>query len=288
MWVEIVWGSLWASKILAKLCPFCFKHLIGVVSAETAKYATIISALEVPITLLGWSFVSFITFIPIMTRNPTQRALSDTTPKGWEDTLRQILAALTIIALVYLIQKALIQFVAVNFHKVSYEERITKNKHATRILARLYEHSRALFPSFTRDFHSDDAILAAHAHNRPASGTMTPTMKNVRKVVNRATSAFGAAAQEITGKQIFQTTSPYNTVVNALGSTAGCASLARRLWYSFVPEGTEVLQQRDLEDVFGNPEEAKEAIMLFDKVSLRQVALTTRTETEMLRLRRLK
>ena len=76
MWVEIVWLSLWASKIFAKLLPFLFRHLIGFVSAGTAKYATIIAALEVPVTLLAWSFISFITFIPVMTRNPTQRSLN--------------------------------------------------------------------------------------------------------------------------------------------------------------------------------------------------------------------
>jgi len=284
--VEIVWCSLWASKIFAKLLPFMFKFLVGVVSAGTAKYATIISALEVPNTLLAWNFISFITFIPMMTRNPTQRASGDTTVKDWEGTLRQILAALTIISLVYLIQKTFIQFVAVNFHKVSYEERITKNKHATHILARLYEQSHTLYPSFTRDFHNDDFILSqthnrsassilnfSQTHMRSVSGNATPSaMKHVfgetRKAVNRATSAFGAAAQEITGKPIFQTTSPYNTVVDALASTAGCTSLARRLWFSFVGEGQAELREQDLVGVFGNVEEAKEAIELFDKVSL--------------------
>jgi len=276
-WVEVVWTSLWASKIFAKLLPFLFKHIVGFVSASTAKYATIISALEVPVTLLAWSFVSFITFIPMMTRNPTQRALNDTTVKGWEGTLRQILAALCVTALVYLIEKTFIQFIAINFHKVSYEERIRKNKASVHILARLYEQSRALFPTFTHDFAFEDAVLLnmkagerGHRHNN--SGTATPTMRAVlggaKKAVNKATSAFGSAAQEITGKQIFQPTSPYNTVVEALSSTATCTSLARRLWYSFAAEGEQVLHKRDFEEVLGNSEEADEAMLLFDKVNL--------------------
>src|SRR5579859_219566 len=183
MWVEIVWLSLWAAKIFAKLLPFIFKHLIGVVSPATAKYSTIITALEVPVTLLAWMFVSFITFIPIMTRNPTQRALNDTAVQDWQGTLRQILAALTVIALVYLIQKTFIQFVAVNFHKVSYEERIKKNKAAVHILARLYEQSHALFPTFTADFQNEDEILMKTSPRRAgyssASGTATPTVRAV-------------------------------------------------------------------------------------------------------------
>ena len=219
-WVEIVWLSLWVSKIFAKILPFLFKHLIGVVSAGTAKYATIIAALEVPITLLTWTFISFITFIPIMTRNPTQRSLNDTAVKGWERTLRQILAAITVTASIYLLQKTFIQFVAVNFHKVSYEERILKNKAAVHILARLYEQSKALFPNFTQDFEYDDGVLMGKVARTEGtyngSGTTTPTMRAVlggaKKAVNKATSAFGSAAQEITGKQIFQPTAPYSVV----------------------------------------------------------------------------
>ena len=209
-----------------------------------------------------------------MTRNPTQRALDDSTVRDWEGTLRQILAALVVTALVYLIEKTFIQFIAVNFHKVSYEERIRKNKASVHILARLYEQSRALFPTFTQDFAFEDTVLL-NMKRRPGhkntSGTVTPTMRAVlggaKKAVNKATSAFGSAAQEITGKQIFQPTSPYNTVVEALMTTAACISLARRLWYSFAAEGEEVLHKRDFEEVLGNAEEANEAMLLFDKVS---------------------
>lgn len=213
----------------------------------------------------------------MMTRNPTQRASGDTTVKDWEGTLRQILAALTVIALVYLIQKTFIQFVAVNFHKVSYEERIKKNKESVHILARLYEQSRALFPTFTNDFQYEDELLMRlkfpdgnKSGSRSDSGTATPTMRAVlggaKKAVNKAASAFGSAAQEITGKQILQPTSPYNLVLEALATSHSCTTLARRLWYSFAAEGEQVLHQQDFEEVLGNTEEAQEAMLLFDKV----------------------
>lgn len=290
MWVEIVWISFWVSKIFAKLLPYLFKFFVGFVSAGTAKYSTIIAALEVPFALLAWSFVSFVTFIPIMTRNPTERASGDTDVRGWEATLRQILAALTVIALVYLIQKTFIQFVAINFHKVSYEQRIQKNKHSVHILARLYEQSRALFPQFSQDFKHDDEVLMGVGGEtklgyRSVSGTATPTMRAVlggaKKAVNKATSAFGSVAQEVTGKQIFQPTSPYSVVVEALASSSSCTSLARRLWFSFTVEGEEVLHQQDLEEVLGNAEEAREAMQLFDKVCSLPYPTDDRTGTEM-------
>jgi hypothetical protein len=272
MWVEIVWGALWASKIFAKILPFLFRQIVGFVSVGTAKYSLILMALEVPLTLVAWTFVSFVTFIPIMTRNPTQRALGDTSVNSWEGVVRQILAALLVIALVYLAEKLLIQLVAVNFHKVSYEQRIQKNKAAVHTLARLYEHSRVLFPSFTRDFELEDALLdyCPKPGNSSASGTSTPRVRAVlggaKRAVNRATSAFGSAAQEITGKQIFQPSSPYNIVLDALSSSEGRTSLARRLWYSFAAEGEQALQKSDFEEVLGSAEEAHEAMDLFDKV----------------------
>src|SRR5271156_106235 len=278
MWVEIVWTSLWVSSIFAKLLPWLFKELVGFVSAGTAKYHTIIKALEVPNTLVVWTFISFITFIPIMTRNPTNRAEGNTSVQDWEGTLRQILAAVLVSACVYWVQKAFIQFVAVNFHKVSYEERIHKNKAAVHILARLYEQSTVLFPTFTHDFSYDDDVLfrgdtgttAGQQPNRPGnhhtSGTATPTMRAVKRAVNKATSAIGSAAQEITGnKNILQPTSPYNVVVEALGKTDTSMSLARRLWFSFCAEGEQALRLADFEEVLGNPEEATEAMNLFDK-----------------------
>lgn len=212
-----------------------------------------------------------------MTSNPTQRASGDTTVKDWEGTLRQILAAVTVIALVYLIQKTFIQFVAVNFHKVSYEERIKKNKASVHILARLYEQSRSLFPTFTQDFRYEDELLMGMKNpgkhkqgSQSVSGTATPTMRAVlggaKRAVNKATTAFGSAAQEITGKQIFQPGTPYNTVVDALATTETCTSLARRLWYSFAAEGEQVVHLQDFEEVLRNPEEAREAMLLFDRV----------------------
>ena len=229
-------------------------------------------------TLLAWTFISFVTFIPLVTRNPTQRAAEDTAVKGWEATLRQILAATCVVALVYLIQKTFIQFVAVNFHKVSYEQRIQKNKQAVHILARLYEESRRLFPTFTKEFtYDDEALMGIREPTRMtekstwnSSGSNTPTVRAVlggaRKAVNKATSAFGSAAQEITGKQLFQATSPHTVVVEALAGSDTCVALARRLWFSFAVEGEQIVRRADLEEVLGNEEEAKEALNLFDRV----------------------
>jgi hypothetical protein len=222
-----------------------------------------------------------------MTRNPTQLAEGDTTAQGWEATLRQILAATCVSALVYLVEKAFIQFVAVNFHKVSYEQRIVQNKHDVNILAKLYEQSRALYPTFTQDFADDDELLMrlksshhpGHHSTFSTSGTTTPTMRAVLGGAKKAVSAFGSAAQEITGKRVFQATSPHTVVIEALNNAKTCSSLARRLWFSFAEEGETVLRLVDLEEVLGDPDEAREAAQLFDKVRCLTIKILLATLT---------
>ena len=51
MQLEIVWSSLWVSKLFAKALPWIFQALVGVVSASVKKYSLVIRALEIPLSL---------------------------------------------------------------------------------------------------------------------------------------------------------------------------------------------------------------------------------------------
>lgn len=64
-WVEIVWLSLWISKIVAQMLPAVFQFLCGIVSSGTRKYALVIKALEIPLSLVGWALASLATFKPV-------------------------------------------------------------------------------------------------------------------------------------------------------------------------------------------------------------------------------
>ena len=70
-WIEVVWVSLWACKIFAKFIPYVFQFLCGIVSSGTRKYALILRALETPITIVLWSVVSLVTFLPVSTDTGT-------------------------------------------------------------------------------------------------------------------------------------------------------------------------------------------------------------------------
>lgn len=64
-WVEIVWLSIWVSKLVARALPWVFQFLCGIVSSGTRKYALVLKALEIPLSLSGWALASLATFLPV-------------------------------------------------------------------------------------------------------------------------------------------------------------------------------------------------------------------------------
>lgn len=64
-WLEIVWLSMWVSKLVARSLPWVFQFLCGIVSSGTRKYAQVLKSLEIPLSLSGWALASLATFIPV-------------------------------------------------------------------------------------------------------------------------------------------------------------------------------------------------------------------------------
>jgi hypothetical protein len=63
--IQVVWCSLWVSKLAAKALPYIFQALVGVVSSGVKKYSLVLRALEVPLSLVGWSIASLCTYLPV-------------------------------------------------------------------------------------------------------------------------------------------------------------------------------------------------------------------------------
>jgi hypothetical protein len=74
-WVECVWLSLWVSKLAAKSLPYIFQFLCGIVSSGTRKYALVLRALEIYLSLSGWALASLATFIPVCLRGRLERII---------------------------------------------------------------------------------------------------------------------------------------------------------------------------------------------------------------------
>lgn len=205
-----------------------------------------------------------------MTRNPTQRAQHDTTPKPWELIIQKVLAATLIASLLFLTEKLLIQLISIGYHRKQFNAKIKDSKHNIHLMSLLYDASRALSPAYCPEFAEEDYIINdsittdSISPSHRISGTATPMrlLQNVGRVGDKITSAFGNIAQEVTGKQVFNPTSAHSIVVEALEKNKSSEALAKRLWMSFVVEGKVALYQEDILEVLG-PDRHDEAIECF-------------------------
>jgi hypothetical protein len=303
-WIEVVWLSLWVSKSLAHFLPYIFQFLVGIVSSGTRKYALILKALEIPLSIVGWSLVSLATFIPIMTQNPDTVRAKDTGIKPWESTVKQILFALLICSLILLGEKTLVQLISMSYHRKQYDTRIKESKHNVYLLGQLYEASRSMFPEYCKEFWEEDTIISdsilgaaakrARVRSRHRSAVPLRLIQNVGhnavRFGDKITAAFGNVAHEITGKDVFNPSSAHSVVVHALEKKRSSEALARRIWMSFVVEGKDALYEDDILEVLGAQREgeALECFQILDRdgngdISMDEMILTV---SEMGRVRK--
>lgn len=273
-WIEVVWLSLWVSKLVAKAVPFVFMFLCGVVSSGTRKYAQILKAVEIPLSLVGWAVTSLVTFTALTAAN-----LNFDSQAGWIGIMKKLLAPALIAALIYLGEQLVIQLISVNYHRRSFHGRIKDSKHAVHLIGLLFEASRMLFPMYCPEFEEEDYVIndsieaivaknVGHRMGHHKSGSLNPVrlIGNVGRMGDKVTSVFGNIASEITGKHVFNPNSAHSIVVEALEKTRSSEALAKRLWMSFVVEGKEALYPDDIKEVLGpaNSEEADEAFVTLD------------------------
>lgn len=272
LWIEIVWLSIWVSKLVSKTIPWVFMFLCGVVSSGTRKYALILKAVEIPLSLVGWAVTCLTTFEGLTSNTINGRDKTDN--PHWISVVRNLLISSLIAALIFLGEKMVIQLISINYHRRSFEGRIKESKHNIHLLGLLYDASRTLFPMYCREFMEEDYIindgieaLIAKTTGQPVhhrSGSVTPMklIGQVGRVGDKVTSIFGNIASEITGKQVFNPNSAHSVVVEALEKTRSSEALAKRLWMSFVVEGKESLYAEDIEEVLG-PNRKGEAVEVF-------------------------
>lgn len=273
-WIEIVWLSLWVSKLMAKTIPYVFMFLCGVVSSGTRKYAQILKAVEIPLSLVGWAVTSLVTFIAL-----TGPRLNFGNEFGWVGVMKKLLGPALIASIIFLVEQLVIQVISVNYHRRSFDGRIKDSKQAVHMLGLLFDASRTLFPMYCPEFKEEDFVIndsieaivsknVARRMGHSKSGSLAPLrlIGNVGRIGDKVTSVFGNIASEITGKHVFNPNAAHSIVVEALEKTRSSEALAKRLWMSFVVEGKEALYPDDIKEVLGpaNEEDAEEAFMALD------------------------
>ena len=131
IWLEIVWGVLWASRIITAVLPMLFGAIANMVgSSNHKKWKDIGSQLEFPTALFLWLLGVLCSFLPIMN---SHRASSGDWSDGrpyikWIDIVNKVIIALFVLAALNLVEKILIQWIATSFHLRTYAYRIEQNK----------------------------------------------------------------------------------------------------------------------------------------------------------------
>ena len=294
-WLEVCWVGLWVSKIFAHWLPGIFQFFCGIVSSGVRKYALVIKALELPLSLVGWALISLATFQPICTQTPNSPdgdPLGNTAPH-WISVMQHVLAAALIASIVFLVERIIIHLLSISYHRKQFDERIKDSKHQIHLLGLLYDASRTMFPAYCPEFAEEDEVIhdsieinignGKKGKKGKNSGSATPMqfVRDAGKIGDKLTSAFGNMAQEVTGKTLFNPESAHSIVVEALEKNRSAEALARRLWLSFVIEGQDALYQDDVIEVLGQNRgpEAEECFTVLDRdgngdVSLDEMILT--------------
>ncbi|KAL4920774.1 Mechanosensitive ion channel-domain-containing protein [Aspergillus aurantiobrunneus] len=260
VWLEIVWLTLWAGRIVAKLLPGPVNVVASIFTNSSKKWRDVAIQLELPATLFFWWLGIEISFLPTMKNHHVD---GNPGTRSWENTLNKIIISIFVWTILNLVEKFLLQLIAMNFHKRTYSDRIEINKFQIGSLTKLY--------AFSRDRITETDEAFEEKQDQSGSGTKTP-LRYAGKAkglalgaLNRVGDVAGAVAADFTGRKANNSTHPSQVVIALLRTTNGCQTLARRLYRTFVRDGFDTVFPGDLKEAFDDNEEAEAAFSMFDK-----------------------
>jgi hypothetical protein len=258
VWLEIVWLSLWAARLVAKCLPVPMGWISSIFTNNSKKWRDLGKQLELPATIFLWWLGVLISFLPTMTNHHVN---GNKATKHWEQTLNKVIISVFVGATLNFVEKIIIQLIAISFHLRTYADRIEVNKFQIGSLTKLYIYSKAKIAE-------EDAVFE---EKQPPSGTKTPAMyaqqaqKAVNKAIAKVGDVAGTVAGDFTGKKVAKSGHPSQVVLALLHTSSGSQVLARRMYRTFVLEGADTIKMDDLKLAFDSEDEAEAAFSMFDK-----------------------
>ncbi|KAK4988064.1 hypothetical protein LTR50_004180 [Elasticomyces elasticus] len=259
IWLEIVWLTLWAGRILAKCLPWPIGLISSLFTNNSKKWRDMGKQLELPATIFFWWLGIEISFLPTM-KYHQRSGSSDSQP--WMITMNKVLISFFVSSVLNFVEKIIIQLIAISFHLRTYQDRIELNKFQIGSLTKLYSFSKEKIAMEDSEFEGPSA---------PGSGARTPAQylqeaqKQTKEVFSKFGDVAGKIAGDFTGKQVTKSTHPHQVILTLLSTTGGSQILARRLYRTFAREETETVYSDDLRNAFENDDEANAAFSMFDK-----------------------
>ncbi|EGC40669.1 mechanosensitive ion channel family [Histoplasma capsulatum var. duboisii H88] len=259
VWLEIVWLTLWAGRIVAKFLPIPMGLVASVLTNNSKKWRDLGKQLELPATLFFWWLGIEISFLPTMTNHHIDGSRGT---KSWEVVVNKIIVSVFVGATLNFIEKIIIQLIAISFHLRTYADRIEINKFQIGSMAKLYAYSKEKIKMEDCDFEESP---------QQTSGMRTPmqyagvAQRVARTALSRVGDVAGAVAGDFTGKKVARSNHPHQVVLTLLSTTSGSQVLARRMYRTFVRDGFDTIFSGDLKAAFDNSDEAEAAFTMFDK-----------------------
>ncbi|OTA67775.1 hypothetical protein K449DRAFT_323797 [Hypoxylon sp. EC38] len=264
IWLEVVWLSLWAARIVTSIMPYIvsvFAKILG--SGNAKKWKAAGRQLELHTALFLWMLAVLVSYYPILNSHKVPAKVPDEADTeypniGWIDVVNKVIIAFFVLATLNWVEKILIQWIAESFHLRTYSSRIETNKQSIAYLVHLYEHSK------------DKLVSEASVMNTQGqgSGTRTPLAmfsENARDTIAKVSDLANRVAGDFTGREVKLRNHPRKVVSELLRNSNSAQVLARRLFRTFAKPGAEVLTPQDLNPAFPTIEDAEAAFLVFDR-----------------------
>ncbi|KAI9926463.1 hypothetical protein ASPWEDRAFT_119705 [Aspergillus wentii DTO 134E9] len=260
VWLEIVWLTLWAGRIVSKCIPVPVGVLASIFTNNGKKWRDLAKQLELHGTIFFWWLGVEISFLPTMKNHHVD---GDKATRSWENTVNKIIISIFVWTILNLIEKFIIQLIAISFHLRTYADRIEINKFQIGSLVKLYDFSKAKIEAADDEFEEKGEASGTGAKTplRYAKGAG----RVAKGALNKVGDVAGAVAADFTGRKATNSSHPYSVVLTLLRTTSGCQVLARRLYRTFVRDGFDTVFSGDLKEAFDNNDEADAAFVMFDK-----------------------
>ncbi|KAH8909076.1 hypothetical protein BR93DRAFT_950602 [Coniochaeta sp. PMI_546] len=262
IWLEVVWLTLWAARLVTAIMPFILElcaKLVG--SVNPTKWKDIGRQIELHMALFLWMLAVIASFLPIVNTHRVGVDPDATPPYiKWIDIVDKIIIALFVLATLNFVEKILIQWIATSFHMRTYSDRIAQNRLETDYCVRLYEYAKTL--ELTKSEGWDEFGQSQ------ASGARTPYQSfhhNARRTLNRVGNVANRMAGDFTGRKILKGNHPRKVVTELLRNTPSSHTLARLFYRTFVRPDRDTITFEDLQPAFTSVEDAETCFSVFDK-----------------------
>lgn len=259
VWLEIFWLTLWAGRLVSRCLPHAFTLLSSLFTNNVKKYRDLGRQLEMPFAIFLWWLGVEISFLPTMNNHHVNGSKSS---YHWEIVVNKIIVSFFVGVILNLVEKIIIQLIAISFHLRTYSDRIEINKFQIGSLTKLYMFSKEKIGQSDQEFDEQKTTNGFSARNPLQYADRATRM--ARGALTKVGNVAAGIAGDFTGRRI-KTSEAHTVVLTLLNSVSGSQILARRLYRTFVREGFETVFPGDLKSAFDDGDEAEAAFAMFDR-----------------------